>query len=290
MWGEFMKNILKISMTAFVAAAYIPCSAMMILFNKKNDDHHAQQRLPMDLVAEVGHRAPDQTKLQVRATCREMEKRIQIEDLKNARLDLMGRRIFYIDLSRLIYDRYLNGDFTQARADELGWKYKPTAFTADGILVRNDQGEVEWTLYKSAFGHHYNSDDGTLYERNYQDLKRAFSLADKIGDVQAQKDIMHTLIPNNDNGLRDVYGMGIVRSAIFRKDWKFAQDLIKANPHGFSGRRDNKTNPALPIHVKCSHASEIGIEPHDKNLQKLVKLSDSQPYYYEKNHEHCTIL
>jgi len=275
---------MKVSAFALASVLHLQCFGMMTLFKKDKS-----QNLPNEMMVGVAHQGTLQTKLNVRATCRNLEKEIKIEELEEARKNLRGERVFYTDEHKLIRDKYLNKDFTKARADELGWVYLPNTFSADGTLAVEPVAlsTIDYQLYHAAY-QYVSNNEGPLLLKDYQDIKRAFSLASKLGDHDAKKYMMFLHVPNNRYGCKHVFSLGLVRPAIFRKDWQFAEDLIKTNPHGFCSGRHSEVSD----HVRCSYHSHdpIGVHPLDKNLRRLTEMAQTQPKYYQKEHQHCTIL
>jgi hypothetical protein len=250
--------------TAFVFAIImnVSCSGMII----------KHQLLPNDCLGGICRQITDRpTKLSARATSRCMRNATIIEELENYYMALKGERKFYIEARSLVYDKYLNNDFTKERATELGWQHGSSAFSSDGALVRTGCG-VDDVLFLAAYNHVCKS-EGELFDEEYQTLKKIFRLANKLENYKGQRDIILHHVPNNVYGINYVFGTGIVRKAILKKDWDFARDLIITNPHDCAVGHDSQ----LSRYIQSSYSIELGISSKDKNLEALIELAQVQP-------------
>jgi hypothetical protein len=280
-----MKNMMTMIIIALGIIAHVSCSAMITVFQKGSNGGSNTQHLTIDGCVEVAERVDLKTRLCIRATDRHARDTIKIQDLIDVQRFMMVKEPgFYLDVPDLISKTYFSdGTFTKDRADALGWKYGSKTFDANGAMIYEHDG-----LWRSALNYHSHNNIDLLHKqasKNNKKLRVAFSLAKKLEDPNAQKNILELYIPNDRGGARD-FTNWVLEETAGRDDWDTAKSLIKANPYGWcSLKHQNNCHITGKIAFRCF----VDEENRKKNTE-LLELATSQPRYSNKDHEHCTIL
>lgn len=284
-----MNKIVKVSAFALAIIVNVSCSGMMTLFQKNDSPQLLQNDCLVGICRQITHRP---TQLNARATSRLMRDNIEIEELEDARSALRSERIFLLSPQCVMKDKYLNENFTKTQADALGFNYLPDSFTADGAWVRDvvdvNGFNYDHALWSSAINYARNNDDQLILQ-NYNDFRKTLSLASKLGDHKAQKNLVLAHIPHNKYGLKYLFFQNLLCPAMAQGDHDFAKDLIKTNPYGYSGGRDHSGPhyyPELTNYIKSIPSEQLP----EKKKKEFVALCEKQSYCYRQKHEHCAIL
>lgn len=218
---------MRISAILFGALVHVTCSAMMTVFSEKND-----QYMPTDVIVEIAHQAPLTTKLNIRATSKKCENKIEILKLIEAKKALQGEKIYVLHIRDMIH----YGKYKKIGNDQMGWKYVFSPDSHEEPLKENDEDPLKLkTLRCIRKDLEKEKNNQTIIAGERSKFRRAFSLGDKLDDNDGKSRLVLANFSNSDYDRKDKFCQSLLFPAIKNNnDKQFAKDLIKIDPYGFA--------------------------------------------------------